>query len=41
MFGLIKNLKTKYGTQVQYAHCDNAGENMDFEWAYEQEGMEI
>ena len=41
IFGLIKNVKTKYGILVQYAHCNNARENVDFEWACEWEGMGI
>ena len=27
MFGLFNNLKIKFNLQVQYLHCDNAGEN--------------
>ena len=38
-FGLIKNLKNKYNMQVQYLHCDNAGENVSFEKACKQEGL--
>ena len=34
MIGLIKNLKNKYNLQVQYLHCNNAGENVAFEKAY-------
>ena len=39
MFGFIKNLKTKYNLQVQYLHCDNAGENVAFEKACKQKGL--
>ena len=31
MVDLIKNLKDKYSLQVQYLHCNNAGENQAFE----------
>ena len=41
MLDLIKNLKTKYSIQIQYACCDNTGENVDFERAYKWEGMGI
>ena len=39
MLGQIKNLKPKYNIQVQYLHCDNTSENVDFEWACKQERM--
>ena len=41
MLGLIKNLKTKYGIQVQYLQCDNTEENIDFKRACKQEGMRM
>ena len=41
MMGLIKNLRAKYGIQVQYARCDNAWENEDFDWPCKQEGMGV
>ena len=37
LLGLIKDLKAKYGIHVQYARCDNAGENGDFEMACKQD----
>ena len=39
MLGLIKNLKTKYNLQVQYLHCDNAGENVVFKKDCKEEGL--
>ena len=41
MLSLIKNIKTKYGIHVWYAHCNNAGEKNDFECICKQEGMGI
>ena len=41
MIGIIKNLKTMYDIQVWYLHCDNAGENVDFERVCRQEGIGI
>ena len=39
MSGLTKYLKNKYNLQVQYLHCDNAGENVAFKKACKQEGL--
>ena len=39
MMGLIENLETKHNIQVQYLHCDHAGENVDFKKVCKQEGM--
>ena len=39
MIGFIENLKNKYNLQVQYLHCNNAGENDAFKNACKQEGM--
>ena len=41
MLGLIKNLKYKYNLQVQYLHCDNAGENVVFKRPCKQEGLGV
>ena len=41
MLGFIKEFKSKYGIQVKYAQCVNAGENEDFERACKQEGISI
>ena len=32
MLGLFKHLKSKYGTSMKYARCDDAKENKYFEW---------
>ena len=39
MLAQIKHLKTKYGVQVLYLHCNNAGKNVDFERVCKQEGI--
>ena len=41
MLGLVKNLKNKYAMQIQYLDCDNAGENVAFKKAYNQEGLGV
>ena len=41
ILGLINDLKSKYGIQVNYAQCDNAEENENFEMACKQKGMGI
>ena len=41
MLGLINNLKIKSNLQVQYLHCDNAGENQAFKKTCKQEGLGI
>ena len=41
MIGLIENLKTKYGIQVQFLQYNNAKENIDFERVWKQEGIGI
>ena len=41
MIGIMKNLKTMNDIQVQYLCCDNARENVDFEWVCNQEGMSM
>ena len=38
LLGSIKNWETKYGIQVRYAQCDNAGENVYYEQTCKQEG---
>ena len=41
IIGLVKNLKNKYNLQVQYLHCNNAGENIAFVKACKQEGLGV
>ena len=41
MSGLTKKLKNKYVMQVQYLHCDNAGENVAFKNACKQEWLGV
>ena len=41
MIGSINNSKAKYGISMEYARCDNAIENEDFERACKQEGIGI
>ena len=41
MRGLIKHLKASYNIQVQYLHCDNTGENIDFKWTCQLEKMRM
>ena len=36
--GLIKNLKNKHNLEVQFLHCDNAGEYIAFEEAHKRKG---
>ena len=41
MLGSIKNLQSKYGIQVKYGQCNDARENVDFEWVSKQENIGI
>ena len=41
MLGLIKNLKTKYNTQVQFLHYNNVEENVAFKKACKQEELGV
>ena len=41
MIGLIKNLKNKYNLQIQYLHCNAAGENAAFRKDCKEEVLEV
>ena len=41
MVGLVKNLNNKCNLQVQYFHCNNAGEKVAFKKACKQEGLGV
>ena len=39
--GLMKNLKNKGNLQVQFLHCNNAGENQAYKQTCKQEGLGV
>ena len=41
MLGLVNNLETKFHLQLQYFHCNNAGEKQAFEKTCKQEWLGI